>query len=129
MHRRHFIYRSTLAAAALAAGAPCLFAAEADETPWRAFEITTRVDIAHANRRVRAWVPVPLTVATAYQRPGTTSFDAGRGSARLVKDAARGFGFVSAEWAVGVPATRTVTSRVRTRDIAVDLTPPPCGVR
>jgi transglutaminase-like putative cysteine protease len=129
MDRREFVYRSTLAAAAIAAGAPHLFGDEADETAWRAFEITTRLDIPQPSRRVRAWVPVPLTVATAYQRPGPTSFDAGRGSARLVKDASRGFAFVSAEWPDGVAPSLTVTSRVRTRDLAVDLTRPHAGVR
>jgi transglutaminase-like putative cysteine protease len=67
---------------------------------------------------------VPLTVATAYQRPGATTFDAGRGTARLVKNAARGFSFVAAEWPAGGPPSLTVVSRVQTRDVAVDLTQP-----
>ena len=127
MNRRQFVRHSTLAAAALAVGAPRLFADEHTDASWRTFEITTRVDVSQLRGAVRVWVPVPLAVATAYQQPGATSFDAGRGSARLVKDAARGFAFVAATWPDGVAPALTVTSRARTRDIAVDLATPHAG--
>jgi transglutaminase-like putative cysteine protease len=124
MNRRQFVRGATLASAALAIGAPRVFGRDSDEPAWRTFEITTHVDVLNPRARVQVWVPVPLTVATAYQRSGATTFDAGRGSAKLVKDASRGFAFVHAEWPEGQTPSLTITSRVQTRNIAVDLTHP-----
>ncbi len=124
MNRRQFVRDAALASAALAIGAPRVFGSDHDETAWRTFEISTHVDVLKPSGRVRVWVPVPLTVATAYQRPGATTFDAGRGTAKLVTDASRGFAFVHAEWPEGQTPSLTITSRVQTRNIAVDLTQP-----
>jgi len=128
MNRREFVRHASLASAAFALPSSRLFGApdeNNEKAQWRTFEITTRVDVAESNGRSRVWVPVPLTIATAYQRPDTTAVDAGRGTAKVVKNTERGFAFVSAEWPEGVPRSLTVTSRAQTRDVAVDLTQPP----
>jgi len=127
MNRREFVRHATLASAALALGAHRPIASEAeasDAATWRTFEITTRVDVLNPRGRVRVWVPLPLLAATAWQRPGAISVAADTGTARVVKDAARGFEFVAAEWPDGHSPSLTVTSRVQTRNVAVDMTGP-----
>jgi transglutaminase-like putative cysteine protease len=119
MHRRDFI-RAAAAASAAAALPSDLFGADAAAPPWRTFELTTRVDVAAAAGPVRVWVPVPLTIATAYQRPLGNTFHADGATAKLINDRARGFGYVMAEWPAGRTRALTVVSRVQTRDIAVD---------
>ena len=124
MHRRDFVRRAALGSAAWAIFGPSGAFADEPRPRWRTFELITRVDVAAATGAARVWVPVPLTIATAYQRPlgNTVHVDAGR--ARVVTDQARGFGFVAAEWPEGRRAPLTVVSRVQTRDISVDLAQP-----
>jgi transglutaminase-like putative cysteine protease len=126
MHRRDFVRTAALGAAWAISGRAGDAAFDV-EPSWRTFELTTRVDVAGRAGDVRVWVPVPLTIATAYQRPAGNTFDAGGGRARLVTDGRRGFGFVEAQWPAGRAATLTVVSRVHTRDIRVDLAHPKPG--
>src|SRR5262249_2714749 len=97
MNRRTFVRSAALASAALVLpGGGAGAGACADAPAWRAFDITPRVDVANPRGRVRVWVPVPLVVATSYQRSGATTIDAGQGTAKIVKDARRGFACVTA---------------------------------
>src|ERR1700730_16178782 len=127
VNRRHFLRSATLASAAFALpGAARAFGrAEADDAGiWRTFDVTTRVDVLKPAGVTRVWVPVPLTIETPYQQPLGNVFNPGDGSARLVDDRARGFGMVTAEWPAGASPLLTVTSRVKTRNITVDLVKP-----
>lgn len=119
MHRREFIRAAAVASAAAALPSD-VFGGDTAAAPWRTFELTTRVDVLHAGGPVRVWVPVPLTVTTAYQRPLANTFHADGGTAKLIDDRARGFGFVMADWPAGRTPGLAVVSRVQTRDIAVD---------
>jgi transglutaminase-like putative cysteine protease len=127
MDRRDFLRTATLASAAFALpGATRGFGRPRahDAGIWRPFEVTTRVDVLTAAGVTRVWVPVPLTIETAYQQPLGNVFNAEGGIAKLVEDRARGFGMVAAEWPAGVKPVLTVTSRVKTRNITVDLSKP-----
>jgi transglutaminase-like putative cysteine protease len=127
MNRRDFLRSATLGSAALAwSGAPCPWAPtlSAEGESWRTYEVTTRIEVRRPDGTVRVWVPVPLTIATPYQRPLGTVFEAPNGHARLLDDRARGLGMVAAEWPAGATPALTVVSRVKTRDIAVNLTTP-----
>src|SRR5690349_16737295 len=103
MNRRDFVRAAALGSAWAIferAGAAA-FAADG-EAPWRTFELTTRVDVARGDEPVRVWVPVPLTIATAYQRPVSSAHHVdGAGTAKLVNDRGRGFAFVEAAWPRG----------------------------
>ena len=69
MDRRAFL--RTAALASLAAGArqgPGRAGASAGGERWRAFEVTTRVEILNPSGLTRAWVPLPLTEDTDYQK-------------------------------------------------------------
>ncbi len=127
MNRRHFLRSSTLASAAFALpDAVHAFARpEADDAAiWRTFEVTTHVGVLKPAGITRVWVPVPLTIDTPYQQPLGNVFNSEGGTAKLVDDRARGFGMVAAEWRAGANPVLTVTSRVKTRNIAVDLIKP-----
>jgi transglutaminase-like putative cysteine protease len=126
MNRRNFLCSATLASAALALPDTTRGSVRplAGDGAWRTFEVTTRVDVLNAAGATRVWAPVPLTIETAYQRPLGNVFDAAGGSAKLVDDRARGFGMVAAEWPAGAKPVLTVTSRVKTRNITVNLIRP-----
>jgi transglutaminase-like putative cysteine protease len=127
MNRRRFLRSATLVSAAFALpdSKPGLARPLADSAAtWRTFEVTTRVDVLEAAGATRVWVPVPLTIETVYQHPLGNVFHADGGTAKFVDNPARGFGMVAAEWPGGAKPGLTVTSRVKTRNIMVDLTRP-----
>ncbi len=97
---------------------------------WRAFEITTRVEIASPSGVTRGWLPLPLTADTDYQKGLGHSWTGNMKSARVVQDPKYGAGIFSAEWAEGEAApVAEVTSRFAARDRAVDLKSPGAVVR
>src|SRR5581483_8743815 len=73
----------------------------------------------------RVWVPAALVNDTPYQRTLANTFDAGAGTAQLIRSDADSLGIIAAEFSSGVRAALTVTSRIKTRDYAVDLTTAP----
>jgi transglutaminase-like putative cysteine protease len=121
MDRREFIRSLSFASAALAVKNVPAIAVGPDEAPWRTFEVTTRIEVLKPAGRTRVWVPVPLTIPTAYQEPLGNTFDAFGGSARAIDERSRGFAMIAAEWPAGTPPRLTVTSRARTQNIAVDV--------
>src|SRR5713226_8905184 len=73
MDRREFLGTGVGASAALALGGlgwpdAAGGAAGQDTAKWRAFEVTARVEIASPAGVARAWVPLPLTADTDYQK-------------------------------------------------------------
>ena len=103
---------------AVAAGSP-------DQTAWRLFEVTTRVDIVNPAGSGRAWVPLALTPDTDYHKSLGQRWTGHAASARAVRDDKYGAAMLYAEWQAGdaVPAVEVVT-RFATRDRAVDLKAP-----
>jgi transglutaminase-like putative cysteine protease len=123
MNRRDF-FRVAGAASASFAFSRSTRAASARGDNWRAFEITTDVEVVHPIGRTRAWLPVPLSVEP-YQKRLRQVFRADGGSARFVEQPAFATGIVSAEWPEGVKPVLSMTARVRTRDYAVNVSQPP----
>jgi transglutaminase-like putative cysteine protease len=72
------------------------------------------------------WVPAALVGETAYQKTLANEFQAEGGEAKLVEGASKAdhLGIVSAKYAPGAQPVLTVTSRVSTRNVAVDLSRP-----
>jgi transglutaminase-like putative cysteine protease len=105
------------------AGAVCASAAfaSADEAGWREFEVTTRVEVLKPSGAIRVWLPAALISETAFQKTLSNHFSADGGTARMVSSKADGLGTVAAEFPAGVKPVVTLTSRVATRDYAVDL--------
>jgi transglutaminase-like putative cysteine protease len=130
MNRRNFIARTGAAAVGLTLPkAPRFFADEPSKAAWRTFEVTTRAEIPKSSGPTRVWVPAALLTETPYQKTLANTFEAQGGSAKLVTMKPDGLGIVSAEFPAGVPPVVTVTSRITTRNYAVDLSSPVAGAK
>jgi transglutaminase-like putative cysteine protease len=91
---------------------------------WRTFEVTTRVEVLKTSGATRVWLPAALIGQTPFQKTLSNKFSAEGGSAELVEGKADGLGIVAAKFPAGVRPVVTLTSRVATRDFAVDLSGP-----
>ena len=119
MNRRDFLQAASSVAAGFAFSHPePLPAADAG---WRTFEVTTQVEVLNPSGTTRIWVPAALTGKTPYQSTLANTFHC-EGSAReTVVDKTGALGMIVAEFPPGMKPVLTVTSRVQTRDWAVDL--------
>ena len=111
------------AAVTLTAGLPRFASAAFDPQPgaWRTFDVVTKLEIAKPEGKTQAWVPVP-TVNEADWFKSLGSQWTTNGHASLKRDAKYGAEFVHVEWKDGEAAPAiTVTSKIATRDRAVDL--------
>ncbi len=88
---------------------------------WRLFEITTHVHVQNASGPTRAWLPTPL-VSGAYQQTLGDTYQAEHG--RVVMVESEELDLLYAEWPAGADPILEMTSRVATRDYAVDLATP-----
>ena len=127
MERRDFL--RTGAAGLAAAGFARPLAAFAAETSggakWRTFEVTTRLEIAKPSGVTRAWVPMPLMPDTDYQKSLGQSWTGNAALTQVIRDHKYGAAIFYAEWPAGEMApTVEVTTRVATRDRAVNLSAP-----
>ena len=126
MNRRDFISSAGVASAGVLLSRPGRLLAQRFALPeWRTFEITTTIEVLKPSGTTRVWVPAALGVDTPFQRTLDERFDAGTGSANLVRRADDSLGIIMATFPAGVKPALTATSRVATRDYAVDLTSQP----
>jgi transglutaminase-like putative cysteine protease len=92
--------------------------------PWRTFELMTTVNVAEPKGRTQIWLPVP-DIDSDWQKSLDNSWIGNASSARLVSDPARGVRMLHAEFAETTAApTLVLTSRLQTRNRAVDWTKP-----
>jgi len=123
--RREFLRYASVASAGLALPGARRSIAKAEERgSWRTFDVTTRVEILRPSGTTRIWVPAALVQRTPFQNTLSNTFVAEGGSARLVENLSEGLGIVAAEFPEGAKPVLTVTSRVTTRDVAVDTLAP-----
>lgn len=130
--RRDVLKRAGLAAGALVVAPRRLAAQTLDGDGWRVFEITTHVEVLQHAGRTRVWLPTPL-VDAPYQRTLGDTYRADSGFVEMVERPADALDMLVAEWRDGVAPILKLTSRVATRDHAVDLTrpavPPPMDLK
>ena len=91
---------------------------------WRTFEVTTLVEVRKPSGVTRVWLPAALLRDTPFQKTLSNEFRADGGTAELVKKESDAMGVVSASFPEGVQPVLTLTSRVQTRNYAVDLSKP-----
>ena len=92
--------------------------------PWRTFEVTTTVTVADVKGATQLWLPVP-DLASDYQTSLDNSWSGNAASVRLVADPHQGVRMLHAEYAAGeTTPTLSLSSRVRTRNRAVDWSKP-----
>ena len=91
---------------------------------WRTFEVTTRVEVLKSSGATRIWVPAALINQTPFQRTLANTFNAKGGTAKIVESKADALGIIASQFPAGVKPILTVTSRIATKDYAVDLSAP-----
>src|SRR5579871_1173777 len=124
MDRRSFM--KSAGAAAVATSFP-LGAAPA-QSPWRSFEVTTRVEMSLPEGESRVWLPLPLAADNEWHRTLDNSWKGNAARALVARDGKYGVSMLHAEW----PAREAnpvieVTSRFATRDRAIDPSRPVAG--
>lgn len=125
MKRREFLHYAGVVSAGLVSPLARRSVARAEYgKSWRTFDVTTRVEILHPSGITRIWVPAALLQRTPFQNTLSNTFVADGGSARLVDNRSDSLGIVTAEFPEGAKPVLTVTSRVTTRDFAVDTAAP-----
>ncbi len=120
MNRRHFL-QSTSAACAGLAFSRSLSTFAASGGGWRTFEVTSRVEVLRPDGITHIWLPAALIRDTPYQRTLANQFTATGGQAKLTKDKSNALGIVSATYPANAKPVLTLTSRVSTKNYAVDL--------
>jgi transglutaminase-like putative cysteine protease len=120
MDRRAFL----AASAASAAVASLPWRVAQGQSGWRAFEVTTRLDIQRPSGVSRAWIPLPLSASLDWHRGQGNAWHGNAARAEVLRDPKYGVEMLYAEWsdAEGAPYLE-ITSRFSTpvRDRAVDL--------
>jgi len=126
LHRRELLKTGLTASAAMAlprfAWAQPAFAPQPGA--WRSFAVTTRIAIAQARGSAQAWIPLPAVNETGWFKSLGSEWT-GNGTASVVREPNYGAQLLHVEWPNGSgSATVEVTSRIATRDRAVDLAKP-----
>ena len=130
MNRRDFLKTAGALSATLALpGSKRLFAEGVPTGDWRTFEVTTRVEVLKPSGPTLIWVPAALIGETPYQKTLANDFKAEGGEAKMVEGPSKAdrLGIVAAKYPAGAQPVLTVTSRVSTRNVAVDLSRPGNG--
>jgi transglutaminase-like putative cysteine protease len=125
MNRRDFLRSASVVTAGLAfPDVTRLFAESSAVGSWRTFEVTTRAEVLKVSGVTRVWLPTASVSKTPFQRMIANEFSAVGGVAELVEHNADSLGIVSATYPAGVKPVLTLTSRIATRDLVVDLSKP-----
>ncbi len=124
--RRDFLKTGTALAAAVAL--PRFVSAQGAFAPqpgaWRSFQVVTRMEIAQAEGRTQAWIPLPSVNEKDWFKSENSTWNT-NGKATLVRDPKYGAEMLHVEWAAGEKAPLVeVTSKVSAQDRAVDLSKP-----
>jgi transglutaminase-like putative cysteine protease len=121
MNRRDFLRSAGAVPASLAFPKTNLLAEDATSEAIRTFEIKTHVEILKSSAAARVWLPAALISETPFQKTLSNRFSADGGTAAIIEERSDGLGIVAAEFPAGVKPALTLTSRVATRNYAVDL--------
>jgi transglutaminase-like putative cysteine protease len=122
MNRRNFLQTTGAVCAGLSfsKSLPAWAGALAGDN-WRTFEVTSRVELLKPSGVTHIWLPAAMIHDTPYQRTLSNKFNAENGTATLTKDKSESLGIVSATYAANAKPVLMLTSRVSTKNYAVDL--------
>jgi transglutaminase-like putative cysteine protease len=122
MNRRDFLKSASVMSASLAFLKPeQLFAQGATPAVWRSFEVVTEIEVLKPAGITRVWAPAALITPTPFQRTLSNKFQCEGGKAKFVQSKPDALGIIAAQFPAGVKPVLTVTSKVETRNFAVDL--------
>jgi transglutaminase-like putative cysteine protease len=91
---------------------------------WRTFDVTTSVQVLKPSGTTRIWIPAALVSPTPFQKTLSNDFKAEGATAKLIESSADSLGIIAAEFPAGVTPVLTVTSRITTKNFAVDFSVP-----
>jgi transglutaminase-like putative cysteine protease len=122
MERREFLWSAGAVSAGLAfCKTRRLLGEEGPGDRWRTFEVTTRVELLDTSGTSRIWVPTALLAQTPFQKTLASEIKADGGAVNRVDNKQDGLGIIATEFPAGVRPVLAATSRVATRDYAVEL--------
>lgn len=124
MNRRNFLHSSAAVCGGLVLAKPASLFANSSSSPWRTFEVSTRVEVLKPAGVTHIWLPAALIRETPYQRTISNRFAAEGGTAKLTTNKPNALGIVSATYPANAKAVLTLSSRVRLKNYAVDLSSP-----
>jgi transglutaminase-like putative cysteine protease len=101
-----------------------LLAEETLSGGWRTFEVTARVEVLKSSETTRVWLPAGLIGETPFQKTLFNRYSADGGTARIIESKADGLGIIAAEFPAGVKPILISSTRVATRNYAIDLSVP-----
>jgi transglutaminase-like putative cysteine protease len=119
MYRRDFLQTAGCLAAGIAFPGPKRLLA--GDARWRTFEVTTQIEVLKPSGATRVWAPAALIGSTPYQRTLANTFRCEGGAVKAAVNKTEALGMIVAEFPPGTKPVLTVTSRVATRDWAVDV--------
>ena len=126
MRRREFLRSAGVVSAAMTfPKAGRLLGEGTTPEAWRSFEVTTTVQVLKPSGTTRIWIPAALVRPTPFQKTLANDFKAEGGTAKLIESTPDSLGIIAAEFPTGVVPALTATSRITTRNFAVDLSAPP----
>jgi transglutaminase-like putative cysteine protease len=126
LHRRELLQTGLAASAAVAL--PQFVRAQTTFAPqpgaWRRFAVTTRIEIVKSGDRAQAWIPLPAVNETEWFKSLGSEWT-GNGTASEMREPNYGAELLQVRWPDGGDSrVITVTSRIATRDRAVDFAKP-----
>jgi transglutaminase-like putative cysteine protease len=123
MQRREFLLTSAALAAGMVWPAARAIAAfnPSPENGWRTFEITTRVGLAKTDGAARVWLPLPSVQEKNWIRPMGNLWQGNAAIVHVLRNPDYGAEMLYAEWQTDDIPVLEVTSRIATRDRALDL--------
>ncbi len=122
MNRRNFLQTTSVACSSLALSKSLPAFTDARVTSrWRTFEVTCRVEVLNPNGMTHIWLPLALIRNTPYQQTLSNKLDAGNGTANLTTHKLTALGIASATYPANSKPVLTLTSRISTRNYAIDL--------
>jgi len=125
MNRRNFLQSGSIVSVSLAfAKAGRLFSEVTTLDRWRTFQVTTRVEVLKTSGKTRVWVPAALISETPFQKTLANTVSCEGGTAKMVESKGDALGIIAAEFPSGVRPILNLTSRIATKNYAVDLSAP-----
>jgi transglutaminase-like putative cysteine protease len=125
MNRRDFLQSGSIVSVSLAfAKAGRLFSQVTTVDRWRTFQVTTRAEVLKASGTTRIWLPAALIRQTPFQKTQVNTFNCEGGTAKMIESKDDALGIIAAEFPSGVRPILTLTSRIATKNYAVDFSAP-----
>ena len=125
VNRRKFLQSGSIVSVSLAfANAGRLFSEVTTLDRWRTFQVTTRVEVLKTSGKTCVWLPAALITETPFQKTLANTFSCDGGTAKMVESKGDALGIIAAEFPSGVTPILNLTSRIATKNYAVDLSAP-----